>query len=119
MGLGGGLILATIVFFINFDHGFASALIAAAKQGLYTFIAGGTMMRIAENLSIRFRSASLSIALAVIVPTLLAVTFTFIVHSAKGTPEPLNSTLPTVVMAPPGFFWWTMRKRKQLNSLRD
>ena len=94
MGLGGGLFLATIVFFINFDHGAVNALIAATKQGIYTFLAGGTMMRIAE-------------------------TFTYIVHSAKGTPEPFNSTIPTMILAPWGFLWWAIRKRKQLNSLRD
>ena len=119
MGFGGGLFLATIVFFINYDHGVSEALIAALKQGLYTFLAGGTMMRISENLSIRFKPASLSILAAVIIPTLMAVTFTFIIHSAKGTPEPLNSTIPTMVFAPFGFLWWALRKRKQLNSLRD
>lgn len=119
MGLGGGLFLAFLVFIINYDHGVGNALIAAAKQGTYTFLAGGTMMRIAENLSIRFKNATLSIILAVAIPSLMAVTFTFIVHSAKGTPEPFNSTIPTMILAPLGFFWWATRKRKQLNSIRD
>lgn len=119
MGFGGGLFLAILVFFINYDHGITESLIAALKQGLYTFLAGGMMMRIAENLSIKFKSAAISILLAIIIPTLLAVTFTFIIHSAKGTPEPLNSTIPTMIFAPLGFLWWSLRKRKQLNSLRD
>jgi len=119
MGFGGGLFLATIVFFINYDHGVSEALVAALKQGLYTFLAGGTMMRISENLSIRFKPAFVSILAAVVIPTLMAVTFTFIIHSAKGTPEPINSTIPTMVFAPFGFLWWALRKRKQLSSLRD
>lgn len=119
MGFGGGLFLALIVFFINYDYGLIEALVAALKQGLYTFLAGGTMMRISENLSIRFHNAMVSIFLAVIIPTILAVIFTFIIHSAKGTPEPFNSTIPTMVMAPIGFLWWSLRKRKQLNSLLD
>ena len=119
MGLGGGLFLAFLVFIINYDHGAGNALIAALKQGLYTFIAGGTMMRITENLAIRFKNTTLSILLAVVIPTTMAVTFTFIVHSAKGTPEPLNSTIPTMILAPLGFLWWATRKRKQLNSIRD
>jgi hypothetical protein len=77
------------------------------------------MMRISENLSIQFHSVMVSISLAVVIPTILAVTFTFIIHSAKGTPEPLNSTIPTMVFAPLGFLWWSLRKRKQLNSLLD
>lgn len=119
MGLGGGLFLAIIVFFINYEHGIGNALIAASKQGIYTFIAGGTMMRISENLSTKFTNRVWSVLLAVVIPTLLAVGFTYIVHSAKGTPEPLNSTIPTMIFAPLGFFWWALRKRKQLNSVRD
>jgi len=119
MGIGGGLFLATIVFFINVDHGINEAIIPALKQGIYTFLAGGTMMRIAENLSVKYKSQTGSIVIAVIVPTVLAVGFTYIVHSAKGTPEPLNSTLPTMIFAPLGFLWWAVRKRKQLNSIRD
>jgi len=103
MGLGGGLFLATVVFFINFNHGTSEALVAALKQGVYTFAAGGTMMRISENLSMKFNNRVFSISLAVIIPTLMAVLFTYVVHSAKGTPEPLNSTLPTMIFAPLGF----------------
>ena len=117
MGFGGGLFLATIVFFINYDHGLSEALVAALKQGLYTFLAGGTMMRISENLSIRFKPAYASILAGVLIPTFLAVSFTYIIHSAKGTPEPLNSTIPTMIFAPLGFLYWALRKRKQLNSL--
>lgn len=119
MGLGGGLFLALVVFFINVDHGVTNALIAAAKQGAYTFLAGGFMMRFSENLSIRYKNQLISITLAVVVPSCVAVTLTYIVHSLKGTPEPFNSTLPTIMLAPFGFFWWAFRKRKQLNSVRD
>ena len=119
MGLGGGLFLAIIVFFINIDHGTTNAIIAASKQGVYTFLAGGTMMRIAENLSVKYKNTTGSVLIAVVVPTMLAVAFTYIVHSAKGTPEPLNSTIPTMIFAPLGFFWWAVRKRRQFNSVRD
>lgn len=119
MGFGGGLFLALVVFFINYDHGIPDASIAALKQGFYTFIAGGTMMRIAENFSIKYKNLLVSILLAVFVPTVLAVSFTFIIHSAKGTPEPLNSTIPTMILAPFGFLWWAVRKRKQLKSISD
>jgi hypothetical protein len=119
MGIGGGLFLAIIVFFINIDHGTTNAITAASKQGVYTFLAGGTMMRIAENLAVKFENQTVSISLAVGITSLLAVGFTYIVHSAKGTPEPLNSTIPTMIFAPPGFLWWTVRKRRQFNSDRD
>ena len=77
------------------------------------------MMRIAENLALRFKNHTISITLAVAVPAFLAVGLTYIVHSAKGTPEPLNSTIPTMIFAPLGFLWWAVRKRRQFNSVRD
>lgn len=119
MGMVGAVVMGTIVFFINFDHGFIPGLTAALKQASYTFLAGGIMMRITENIAAYFKSDIFSIALAVIAPTLIAVTLTYLLHSLKGTPEPINSTIPTILIAPWGFLWWALRKRKQLKTIRD
>lgn len=116
MGLGGAIAMGLIVFFINWDHGVIPGLIAASKQAIYTFLAGGFMMRLTENLASGFSSDAVSILIAVLLPTLIAITLTYIVHSAKGTPEPLNSTIPTMILAPMGFLWWAVRKRKQLKK---
>lgn len=118
MGLAGGLFLGTIVFFINYDHGAGAALIAASKQATYTFLAGGAITRISENIASSFSRDIVAILLAVIIPTIIAVTLTYIVHSLKGTPEPLNSTIPTMLFAPWGFLWWALRKRKQLKTIQ-
>lgn len=116
MGLAGALVMGTIVFFINWDHGIGLGLFAASKQATYTFLAGGTMMRITENIASWFKHKIPAIFFAVLTPTLIAVTLTFIVHSLKGTPEPLNSTIPTMILAPWGFLWWALRKRRQLGE---
>ena len=116
MGLAGALVMGTIVFFINWDHGIVPGLTAALKQATYTFFAGGIMMRITENIAAYFRNDFVSIFLAVLTPTLIAVTLTYTLHSLKGTPEPINSTIPTLLMAPWGFLWWAVRKRKQLKN---
>ena len=118
MGLAGALVMGTIVFFINWDHGIDMGLLAASKQALYTFLAGGTMMRITENIASYFSNAFTAVFLAVVAPTIIAVTLTYLVHSIKGTPEPINSTIPTVLLAPWGFLWWALRKRKQLNAIQ-
>ena len=117
MGLAGAIVLGTIVFIINFDHGFFPALTASAKQAAYTLLAGGLMMRLTENIASSFSKEWLAILLATFIPSIIAVTLTYGVHSLKGTPEPLNSTIPTMVMAPFGFLWWAVRKRKQLKTL--
>ena len=116
MGLISGLGMGTVVFFINWDHGIDLGLIAASKQALYTFLAGGVMMRMTENFASRFSNAFVAIFLAVLVPTIIAVTLTYILHSLKGTPEPLNSTIPTIILAPFGFLWWALMKRKQFSK---
>ena len=116
MGLAGAFVMGTIVFFINWDHGIGLGLFAASKQALYTFLAGGTMMRITENIASYFKKKVPALFLAVLTPTIIAVTLTYILHSLKGTPEPLNSTIPTMLLAPWGFLWWAMRKRRQLGE---
>ena len=113
MGFAGAFVLAIIVFVINADHGVLQATTASLKQGVYTFIAGGFMMRLTENMAIKTEHWSAYIY-AVGLSTLIAVSLTFLLHSLKGTPEPLNSTLPTLILAPPGFFWWSYQKRRQL-----
>lgn len=114
MGLVGALVLAVIVFAINLNTSWQLATTAALKQGLYTFFAGGFMMRLVENLSIKWESKLLSYLVSVGIATLIAVSLTYGLHSLKGTPKPLLSTIPTIILGPPGFFWWAYKKRQQL-----
>ena len=113
MGLAGALFLGTIVFFINYDHGMINGLIAALKQGLYTFFIGGFITRLCENIATISKKIT-AVLLAVFIPSIIAIALTFFLHSLKGTPEPLNSTIPTMILAPLGFLWWALQKRKKL-----
>jgi hypothetical protein len=117
MGIAGAAVLGIIVFFINFDHGLTPALIASTKQAAYTLLAGGFMMRLTENIASYYSKDWLSILLATFIPSVIAASLTYGVHSLKGTPEPFNSTIPTILMAPFGFLWWAVLKSKQLKSL--
>ena len=114
LGLAGALLLGSIVFFINYDHGIGNGLIAASKQFFYTFFIGGFITRLCENIASSIKKDLIAIITAVLIPSLIAVFLTYILHSIKGTPEPLNSTIPTMILAPPGFMWWAVKKRKQL-----
>ena len=114
LGLAGALLLGSIVFFINYDHGIGNGLIAASKQFFYTFLIGGFITRLCENIASSIKKDLIAIITAVLIPSLIAVFLTYILHSIKGTPEPLNSTIPTMILAPPGFMWWAVKKRKQL-----
>jgi hypothetical protein len=103
MGALGALFLGTIVWFINASHGPLGATTAALKQGAYTFLFGGFVVKACTSLSVGVRERWLGLATGCVVPTALAIGFTYLLHSLRGTPEPFASTVPTLVLAPPSF----------------
>lgn len=114
--IAGATVLGTIVFFVNYDHGWNSALVAAGKQATYTFFAGGYMVRLNERIALALNPAPLAVAAGVLCSGALAVSLTFLVHSLRGTPEPLHSTLPTLVLVVPGFVFLGLRARSRSNG---
>jgi hypothetical protein len=109
--IAGATLLGAIVFGLNYAHGAASATTAALKQATYTFLAAGFIAKNNERLALKLAAPAWSLLLAATVSSGLAVGLTFLVHSLKGTPEPLLSTLPTALMGPPGFLILARRAR--------
>ena len=105
--------MGCIVYWINADHGFWAAIPAALKQAAYTAVAGGVLTRICERMAYKFENFAFSIIMGCLVPSVIAVVLTYAVHMLKGTPEPLNSTIPTMILAPIGFVVWGWRRRLQ------
>lgn len=106
------LVLGAIVWAINLSHGALAALPAAAKQAAYTFFVAGFVVRLCEALAVKPAPRLLALLSATLVPSCVAIGLTYLVHSLRGTPEPLLSTIPTILMAPPAFFVWGWRKRR-------
>jgi hypothetical protein len=115
IGLAGGIVMGLVVFFVNYTytHEFQGSLTAALKQGVYTFFFGGIIMKICEQIAIRFKNKFSAIVLAVIIPTTIALSLTFGVHSLRGTPRPVASTIPTALFIIPSTAVWAIRKRKK------
>jgi hypothetical protein len=112
----GAIVLGSIVFVINYDHGWNNAVLAAGKQAIYTFFAGGYMVRLNERIALALNPAIVAVPAGVLCAGGLAVSLTYLVHSLKGTPEPLNSTVPTMVLALLGFTFlgvWARNQAKQ------
>ena len=65
-----------------------AAFIAASKQAVYTFLAGGLLTRCSENLALRFKDGLISRLTSALIPSTLTVGATYLIHSLKGTPEP-------------------------------
>ncbi len=110
----GALGFAAAVFYMNLEHGGGPAAVAAAKQASYTFLAAGLMARLTENLATAHSSRWASFALAMGVSSALAIGLTLLLHSARGTPEPLLSTVPTMLAAPPGFAFIAWRRQRTM-----
>ncbi|MBW2316879.1 MAG: hypothetical protein JRH10_22175 [Deltaproteobacteria bacterium] len=111
-GLIGATLMAAIVFWINSSHGAFGASTAAAKQWVFTFFVGAFLVQLSTRLAVRPGRSSVSIGLAILVPSLTAVGLTFLLHSAKGTPRPLASTVPVLLISSPSFLGWALRARR-------
>ena len=108
----GATLLGGIVFALNRSHGTGAAATAALKQATYTFFVAGFIVKNNERLARKLATPVSSIALAVAVSSCLAIGLTFLVHNLKGTPEPVLSTLPTALLAPPSFLVLARRARR-------
>jgi hypothetical protein len=115
MGLLGSIFMAVVVFLVNYFHHspILGSLTAAIKQGLYTLMFGGFIMKGCENLAVKIPKRSAALIAATLIPSFIAITLTFIVHSLRGTPHPVESTLPTAFGIFPTTAIWGITKRKK------
>ncbi len=110
MGLLGALFMGMIVYFINCDHGIFYGIIAASKQALYTFFFGALFVRMAENIAVQHEDRIKAVVSGGIIPAALTSILTYLLHAIKGTPEPFNSTIPTMVLSLLSFSIWSYLK---------
>lgn len=115
IGFAGAIVMGGIVFSINYfsTHEIAGSLTAALKQGTYTFIFGGTLMKACEYIATSIRRKTTAIVLSIVIPSVFTLLLTFAMHSLKGTPKPFESTLPTTIIIPATAVWgYRMRLKK-------
>jgi hypothetical protein len=115
MGIAGAVVMASIVFYINYygTQNTFGATTAALKQGTYTFFFGGVIMRMSERISTEVGKRKKALLLACIIPSMVSLSLTFGLHNLKGTPKPLQSTIPTAIFVIPStMVWGFIRRRK-------
>jgi hypothetical protein len=117
MGTLGAALMGSTVFYVNSEYGIDAASIAAAKQTAYTFLVGGAIVKFCENVATYFQDSKVSKIMSVLAPSTLTLGLTYLVHSLKGTPEPLESIIPTLLLTPPSLAYWGNKKRNQLEDL--
>lgn len=111
MGIAGAIIMGGIVWLINMSAGWWPATTAAMKQAAYTFLLGGILIKILDTIATGIKNKYVAIITATLTVSFVTIILVYFVHSLKGTPRPLESTFPTIFMAPPGFLALAIRKR--------
>lgn len=110
MGILGAFSMGIIVYYINSGHGFSLAIIAAGKQAIYTFFFGALFVRMAENIAVMKKEKIFAVVAGGVIPAILTSVLTYILHTIKGTPEPFNSTVPTICLSWLSFSVWAYLK---------
>jgi hypothetical protein len=120
MGRYGAIVMATIVFSINYFSTYYLfwSIVAALKQGTYTFFFGGIIMKMSENLAVSVKNRTMALIAAVIIPSTVSLCLTFGLHSLKGTPKPFESTIPTAIFVIPSTAVWGFMRRKRHDKLK-
>ncbi len=111
--IAGAVIMGLVVGIINSDHGMLPAFTAALKQAAYTFFFGGILIKLLYSLEMKIKPKFPAVLVSSIIISALTILLVFLLHNMKGTPKPFASTLPTIFMAPPGFFALAWRKRNK------
>ena len=114
MGIAGSLVMGGLVFWINFfsTNNLIGSTTAALKQGSYTFMLGGILMKGCESIAKGFNNKYLAIGLSVLIPSVITLILTFVMHNMKGTPRPFDSTLPTLIIIPATAVWGYMKRKE-------
>jgi hypothetical protein len=116
LGIIGAIFMGSVVAYINSDSGIFPASIAALKQALYTFFIGGVIIKILDLIVNRIQKKVYAYVVSIAVATFLTTSMVYIVHCMKGTPKPIDSTIATVILAPPGYIYLAYFKRKNHHS---
>jgi hypothetical protein len=118
IGIAGGVVMGGIVMGINFSitHEFLASFTAALKQATYTFFLGGIFMNACEYLASNIKIRTLAILASIVIPSTITLILTFTVHNLKGTPKPIESTIPTLIIIPATAIWGTIKSKKRIKN---
>ncbi|MCU0370320.1 MAG: hypothetical protein MUC31_02805 [Bacteroidales bacterium] len=116
--IAGAVIMGLIVGVINRKFGIWPASTAAMKQAAYTFLFGGMMIRLLYYISGKINGLLKSTFISAAIVTGLTVMLVFAIHNLKGTPMPVESTIPTAILAPFGFSFLAYRRKKSIVDSR-
>ncbi len=93
MGSISGVATGTIVFFINYQHGFNPALYSFLRQFFFNLLMGGFNIRTCEKLTQIIKPKNTAIAMGTIIPSIQAFLILYSIHYFGHTPKPGASSI--------------------------
>lgn len=111
--IGGALLMSSVVALVNSPHGATAMATSAAKQFAYTFFFAGLIMRFCTWLAERPGPRAWIVATGIVIPSVITIVLIYFVHSLRGTPEPIISTMAVAMIAVPSFTMWSFRTRRE------
>jgi len=93
MGSLAGVVTGSVVFFINFSHGFYPAIASFFKQFAFNMLMGGFNMRLCEKLVRVIQKRIRALLCATLIPALQAFILLYAIHYFGRTPKPIASTI--------------------------
>ncbi len=120
-GLGaiGGVLMGSVAYYANWEHGFDQAIIPAGKQFMYTLIVGGSLVKVTERISVAYEKRALSIFLAILTPVVISAILLTTIHIIRGTPNIFQTILYTGLAIPPGFIVIAFYTRNKHDNAED
>ncbi|WP_163707885.1 hypothetical protein [Mangrovibacterium lignilyticum] len=116
MGSLSGVLTGSIVFLINYDHGFSPALYSFFRQFLFNLLIGGFNIRVCEKITQLVQAKNTAIMMATIVPSIQAWVILYSIHYFGNTPKPLASTYWQFGVNLIAFFFMALFYRDALES---
>ena len=119
MGAVGGILMGSIAYYANWQHGFEQAIIPASKQFMYTLLVGGSLVKVTERISVRYEKRGLSLFLAIFTPVVISAILLTTIHALRGTPNVFQTIFYTLIAIPPGFITVAVYTRKKYDNAQN
>jgi len=107
LGQLGAVTMGLVVGNVNKGHGLLMATIAGIKQYCYSATIAALLIHSQPKIYDHFRKHDNHSVRphiwSVAIPTIATIISTYVLHTLKGTPETINSTIPTAILAPIGY----------------
>ena len=112
----GAVLMGSMVFLSQFENGIYPATTASTKQFFYTFLISSVLIAMVEAVVVAYRANKWNAVYGVMTAWVFTSVMSAVLHTIKGTPDPMNAILLNILLAPPGLIFVALRKKRELRK---